>query len=213
MQRIRSETELRDAITHLIGVEPRFAAVFQQHGLPPLRHVQPGLRSLLRIVTDQLISLKAGEAIWKRIEAVIVPFEPRIILMRDESGLRQLGLSGAKARTFLAAAEAFASGRYAHEALADLSDEAAAQELMAIKGIGPWTAQIYLLSALHAADAWAAGDLALQSAVQELFGLQERPTAKVMEHIARPWRPWRGAAARLLWSYYRGLKAMPQTVI
>jgi DNA-3-methyladenine glycosylase II len=213
MQRIRTEADLKTAIEQLIAVEPRFSLIHAKHGVPPLRHIEPGLRSLLRIVTDQLISLKAGEAIWKRIEADIVPFEPSIILERGEAGLRKLGLSGSKARTFLAAAEVFARGRCAHEKLDRLADQEAAGELMSIKGIGPWTAQIYLLTALRAADAWAAGDLALQIAAQDLFGIGERPSAKTMDALAEPWRPWRAAAARLLWSHYRGLKAMPQAII
>jgi DNA-3-methyladenine glycosylase II len=213
MSRITCDNDLRQAVTHLVAVEPRFAVIIERHGLPPLRLVQPGLQSLLRIVTDQLISLKAGEAIWKRLAARLQSFEPQDVLACKEDELRSLGLSSAKARTFHAAASAFAAGGYEYPALAKLAPEDAHRMLTEIRGIGPWTADIYILAALQSADAWPAGDLALQAAAKHLLGLQTRPTQRQTQALAEPWRPFRAAAARLLWSHYRGLKGLDQTVI
>ena len=204
MTRLETEKDLAAAVEHLAAVEPRFTAVVARHGFPPLRHSQPGLESLLRIVTDQLISLQAGQAIWTRLAARLAPFEPHAVLACPEGELRALGLSGAKARTFHAAARAFGSG------FAPSSDDELFKALTAIAGVGPWTANIYLLTAARCADAWPAADLALQQAAMDLLSLPARPAARDMERLAEPWRPYRGAAALLLWSHYRGIKRLPQ---
>jgi DNA-3-methyladenine glycosylase II len=120
-------------------------------------------------------------------------------------------LSGAKARTFHAAAATFDG--FPQVEFEALSDQEAFARLTHIPGIGPWTAQVYLLSVLRRPDAWPAGDLALQVAAQNLFGLTKRPDSKTMLRLAEPWRPFRAAAARLLWSHYRGLKGMNQHII
>lgn len=194
----------------LVKAEPRFASIVDRHGLPPLRQTEPGLRSLLRIVTDQLISLKAGEAIWNRIAACLDSFSPDEVLALSEAELRGLGLSGAKARTFHSAARAFQSGIFADEALMALSEQDLFRSLTEIRGVGPWTASLYLLTVHRAADAWPAADIALQHAAHELFGLPERPAARELTRLAEQWRPYRSAAALLLWSHYRGLRQMPQ---
>ena len=212
MRTVECEADIQAAVTSLVTLEPRFAAVIAAHGHPPLRRMNTGLEGLLRIVTDQLISLQAGAAIWRRIEAELAPFEPAAIARKREASLMRLGLSGAKARSFKAVAAAVAGGRLNFEALANLSDTDVLTALTALKGIGPWTADIYLLSAMGRADAWPASDLALQAAAQNLFGLDTRPNHKQLVQMAEHWRPWRSVAARLLWSHYRGLKGMSQAV-
>lgn len=211
MDLLNTEADLEGAITRLIAIEPRFAPVFEKHGLPSLRRMEPGLKSLLRIITDQLISLKAGEAIWKRLEPRLGNFDAPSILACAEADLKALGLSGAKARTFHAAATSFLD--LDHAMFDRMSDQDAIDWLTSIRGIGPWTADIYLLSVSMRADAWPAGDLALQVAAQDLLGLPERPDPQVMRDLAETWRPVRAAAARLLWAHYRGLKGMDQRVI
>jgi DNA-3-methyladenine glycosylase II len=211
MDVITSEADLEFAIKRLISIEPRFHSVLEKHGLPSLRRMEPGLKSLLRIVTDQLISLKAGEAIWKRLEARLADFNGPSILALSEEELKGLGLSRAKARTFHAAAKFFLDLNYA--ALDQMGDQDVIVWLTSIHGVGPWTADIYLLSVSMRADAWPAGDLALQVAAQDLLGLPKRPDPKAMRGLAETWRPVRAAAARLLWSHYRGLKGMNQRVI
>lgn len=211
MECLQTYAHLQHAIDQLLRIEPRFKRIIDQHGLPSLRSVEPGLKSLLRIVTDQLISLKAGEAIWRRLEVRLGDFDGRFILECPEAELRALGLSGGKARTFHAAASFFSE--FHQDELVRMSNDEAVKTLTKIRGIGPWTADIYLLSAMSRADAWPAGDLALQVASQHLLGLPERPGSKVMLAISQPWRPVRSAAARLLWSHYRGLKGLDQRVI
>jgi DNA-3-methyladenine glycosylase II len=122
----------------------------------------------------------------------------------------KLGLSGAKARCFIACARAAAKGEIDFVRLHKLSDADAIAALTALPGIGPWTADIYLLSNMGRADSWPCGDLALQAAAHDLLGLPARPDAKDMLQIAENWRPWRAVAARLLWSHYRGLRGMKQ---
>ena len=207
-----SEAQLAEAIFRLAAIEPRFGGIVTRHGIPPLRRSEPGLRGLLRIITDQLISLKAGEAIWRRIETELHPFDAGTISGMEHMRLMALGLSGAKARTFQALSQAVHDGHVEFNELAGADDDEVLRRLQKIKGIGPWTADIYLLSAMGRADAWPAGDLALQAAAQDLLGLPNRPGAQDMKHLAEAWRPWRSVAARLLWSHYRGLKGMTQSV-
>lgn len=206
MQRLDTERDLRQAVDRLAMVEPRFAGIMAQHGLPSLRHAEPGLRSLLRIVTDQLISLRAGEAIWSRLEARLGGFSPAEVLAASEEELRGLGLSGAKARTFRAAAQAFGEGGLA--AQGSLEEAELQLLLLEIPGIGAWTASIYLLMSHRAADAWPAADLALQVAAQDLLGLPARPSPRAMVVLAEGWRPYRSTAALLLWRHYRALRGM-----
>jgi DNA-3-methyladenine glycosylase II len=212
MLTLESDDDIKTSVAGLLAIEPRFARIVDSHGLPPLRRMDDGLESLLRIVTDQLISLKAGEAIWRRIEQELKPFEPTRISRMRETSLMKLGLSGAKARCFKSVAKAVTDRSFSFEGLHKLSDTEVLTTLMALKGIGPWTADIYLLSAMGRADAWPVGDLALQVGVQHLFEIPERPSPRHMASLAESWRPWRSVAARLLWSHYRGLKGMSQTV-
>lgn len=206
MQRLDTEDDLKYAVAWLTGVEPRFADVVKRNGLPPLRHAEPDLESLLRIVTDQLISLKAGQAIWSRLATRFGRFAPGDVLAAGEDELRRLGLSGAKARTFRAAALAFATGQFNDMASLDVGE--VERRLLEIKGIGPWTASIYLLMALRAADAWPAADLALQVALEDLLELSTRPSSRQMVAIGEAWRPHRSAAALLLWRHYRGIRGI-----
>jgi len=209
---IESESDIACAAEFLVKREPCFAKVIAAHGLPAPRRVENNLQNLLKIVTEQLISLKAAEAIWRRIESCLHPFEPGEILKLDVDELRNLGLTRGKARSFHAIAEAIQNGVLNFESLHQVPDQGVLDKLVALPGIGPWTADIYLLSALGRADAWPAGDLALQVAAQDLFALQDRPTPKDFLARAENWKPWRSVAARLLWSHYRGLKGLSQRV-
>lgn len=212
MLAIITEDQLRKALVELAAREPRFAGVIEAHGLPSLRRTAGDLKGLLRIVTGQMISLRAGEAIWRRLEAHLDPFRPEVIALTPPSALMALGLSGAKARTFIAVATKVSEGTFEFEKLRDLPDNEARAALVSLSGIGPWTAELYLLTALGRRDAWPAGDLALQVAAQNLFGLGKRPDARVLEQLAKDWQPWRAVAARLLWAHYRGLRGLSQAI-
>jgi DNA-3-methyladenine glycosylase II len=207
-----SDADIARGIDHLTGVEPRFATIVDRHGPPPIRLVDNALPSLLRIVTEQLISLRAAEAIWTRLVNNLDQLKPEAVLAAGVDGVRAQGLTNAKARCFVALAEAVHHGTLDFKALDAMEDEAARKILLALPGIGPWTAEIYLLAALGRLDACPSGDLALQVALHNLFELDERPNAKTFDLHAEKWRPWRAVASRLLWSYYRGLKGMPQAV-
>jgi DNA-3-methyladenine glycosylase II len=209
---IESEADLSEGVGWLLSREPRFSRVIDMTGLPPLRRAPGGLPGLLRIVTEQMISLQAADAIWRRLERELAPLDAPAILRRRHATLMKLGLSGAKSRTFRALARAAHKGEFKVETLHLQSDDEVIQALIALPGIGPWTADIYALSCLGRADAWPTGDLALQASAADLFGLAKRPDSRAMLNLAEAWRPWRSVAARLLWAHYRSLKGLPQAV-
>ena len=209
---IESEDDLKEGVEWLLLREPRFRRVTEVTGLPPLRRAEGGLPGLLRIITEQMISLQAADAIWRRIEKELAPLDPPAILRRRHTTLMKLGLSGAKSRTFRALAQAAHAGEFQVDSLHLHADDEIIASLVALPGIGPWTADIYVLSCLGRADAWPTGDLALQASAADLFGLERRPDARAMLALAQDWRPWRSVAARLLWAHYRSLKGLPQAV-
>jgi DNA-3-methyladenine glycosylase II len=208
--RISSLTDLEYCTDRLIAIEQRFRPILVAHGLPSLRSSERSLETLLQIVTDQFLSLKAAASIWAKISVRLTSFDPASVLALDEITLMSLGLSRAKARSFHGLSRALASGDLDFSSLARQSSEEAHKRLCRLPGIGPWSAAIFQLGALGDGDAWPAGDLALQIAAQDLFGLESRPNQKQMNTLAEGWRPYRAAAARLLWSHYRGLKGLGQ---
>jgi len=203
---IHTEADLEAALAALTLAEPRFAALVEQAGRPPLRRRPGGYAGLAATIVSQQLSTASAAAIWGRLAAAFDPFEPAAILRARKDRLARLGLSAAKIRTLKEIARAIDRERLALATLGELAAEEAHAALTAIHGIGPWTADIYLLGCLGHADAWPAGDLALQEAARLAFGLKNRPTAKQMLPLAEPWRPWRAVAARVLWTYYRSVK-------
>lgn len=198
---IRNRKALSEGVAALCVIDPRFVALHEAIGDPPLRLSRPGLATTLRVVTEQSISLKAAAAIWERLAATFDPTDPRAVLAVPPERLRELGLTLAKGKAFHGLARAAADGMF--ERLSKLDDDAARAELVALPGIGPWTAEVYMLSCLARADAWPAGDVALQTAAGRAFGIDPRPSQKDLERMGEAWRPWRAVAARLLWAYYR----------
>jgi DNA-3-methyladenine glycosylase II len=203
---IHTEADLEAALAALTLAEPRFAALVERAGRPPLRRRPGGYAGLAATIVSQQLSTASAAAIWGRLAAAFDPFEPAAILRARKDRLARLGLSAAKIRTLKEIARAIDRKRLALATLGELAAEEAHAALTAIHGIGPWTADIYLLGCLGHADAWPAGDLALQEAARLAFGLKNRPTAKQMLPLAEPWRPWRAVAARVLWTYYRSVK-------
>jgi len=206
MHYVHTETDLDTALTALVKADPRFGALLAAAGRPPLRRRVGGFAGLIATVVSQQLSTASAAAIWGRLEAAFDPFEPEAIRRARAPRLARLGLSGPKIRALKEIARAVGSGKLALAGLGELSADDAHAALTAVHGIGPWTANIYLLSSLGHADAWPAGDLALQEAARRAFGLAARPSAKDMVTLAEPWRPWRAVAARVLWTYYRTLK-------
>jgi DNA-3-methyladenine glycosylase II len=203
---IRTEADLDAALAALTQADPRFGALIATAGRPPLRRRSGGFAGLAATVVSQQLSTASAGAIWGRLAAAYDPFEPAVIRRARPARLARLGLSSPKIRALKEIARAVDSGRLALATLADIPADEAHAALTAVHGIGPWTADIYLLSCLGHADAWPAGDLALQEAARLAFGLRARPTTKDMTPLAEPWRPLRAVAARVLWTYYRAVK-------
>jgi DNA-3-methyladenine glycosylase II len=200
---IHTEADLGAALAALGKTEPRFAELLAAAGRPPLRRRSDGFTGLAAIIVAQQLSTASANAIWGRLAAAFDPLEPQAILRARMARLKKIGLSAPKIRALKAIARAVIDGELALAALAELAAEDAHAALTAVHGIGPWTADIYLLSCLGHADAWPAGDLALQEAARVAFALPARPNVKEMQALAEAWRPWRAVAARILWSYYR----------
>jgi len=210
---IHTEADLKLATARLIEADPRLAAIMAVAGPPPLRRRDGGFAGLASIVVSQQLSVASAAAIWGRLAAMLDPLEPAAFRRLRTQRLRRAGLSQAKIRTLKAIAAMIDAGALDLAALADSSADEAHRALTALHGIGPWTADIYLLFCLGHPDAWPAGDLALQEAARLAFALRTRPTSREMGPLAEPWRPWRGVAARLLWSYYRAIKGRSGLVL
>jgi DNA-3-methyladenine glycosylase II len=204
--RIDSEADLAIGLKALIAADPRFAEVSARAGPPPLRRRAGGFAGLASIVVSQQLSTASAAAIWGRLSTAFDPFDCRAVRRARTEKLKRIGLSAPKIRALKAIAKACDDGSLGLAALAGMPADEAHARLTQVHGIGPWTADIYLLFCLGHADAWPAGDLALQEAARLAFGLEARPSAKAMVPLAEPWRPWRGVAARLLWAYYRAAK-------
>jgi DNA-3-methyladenine glycosylase II len=203
---LNSQADLDRAVTALVKQDPRLAPILDLTGMPALRRREPGFAGLAHIVCGQQVSTASAAAIWGRVSAAFDPFHHDALRKARADRLGRLGLSAAKIKTLKNLARELAAERLNLEVLANEDADAAHNTLTKLHGIGPWTADVYLLFCLGHGDAWPAGDLAVQEAVKIGLGLKTRPTAKEMAPLAEPWRPLRGAAAHLWWSYYRVLK-------
>jgi DNA-3-methyladenine glycosylase II len=206
LSHIRSESDLDAALAALSAADPRFTALIASGGRPSLRRRPDGFAGLASIVVSQQLSTASAGAIWARLAAAFDPLQPQAIMRARSTRLARLGLSAPKIRALKAIARAVASGGLPLAALAEVGADEAHAALTAVHGIGPWTADIYLLTCLGHADAWPAGDLALQEAARLAFALPQRPSAKEMLALGEIWRPLRAVAARVLWTYYRARK-------
>src|SRR5262245_9227187 len=198
--RIDSEADIALALKALTVADPRLTAIGEIAGPPPLRRRAGGFAGLASIIVSQQLSIASAGAIWARLSAAFEPFEHEALRRARTARLQRIGLSASKIRTLKAIARAVADGAIDFDAIAAMPADEAHAVLTAVHGIGPWTADIYLLFCVGHADAWPAGDLALQEAARMAFGLPARPSTKDMVVLAERWRPWRGVVARLLWS-------------
>jgi DNA-3-methyladenine glycosylase II len=194
--------ELRQAVTYICEIDPDFLQIEQEAGLLSVRPWNATFGSLVRVVVGQQLSTKAAQAIFLRLEQLI-ELTPARLLDCNEIELKQVGLSRAKIATCQQLAELILSGKLNLEDFATQSDAEIAQTLTQIKGIGSWTAEIYLLFCLERLDTFPAKDLAIQVGYQTLKQLDLRPTPSELILMCEPLAPWRGAAAHLLWHYYR----------
>jgi len=201
---------LAEAAEHVAGLDVDMARILGRLGTPPLWNREPGFVTLLRIILEQQVSLVSADAMYQRLTAHVKPVTPKTVLGAGAPYLRSFGVTRQKAAYFVNVARAIQNGDLVLEELSYDSDESAIAKLTLVKGIGPWTARIYLLMALCRPDVWPVGDIALATALQKLKGLEERPTQSELSEIALAWVPYRATAARLLWHYY--LNGMPDQI-
>ena len=202
---VRTAATIRQSMRALAAIEPAFASVLEQHGAPEPRKSEPGAHTLLRTIVGQQVSVAAARSMWAKLEAAYgSPPDLKRILKASDEELRAAGISRQKAGYSRSLAELVLSGELD---LANLpaDDEEAIALLTRIKGIGRWSAEIYLLFAEGRRDVWPAGDLAVQIAIGRLLGLEDRPTEKHLRELAEAWRPHRGAAAVLAWHSYNSI--------
>lgn len=205
MQRITGLDDIRAGLDALCLTDPRLVQVRERAGDVPLRLAEPGFASLASIIVSQQVSRASADAIFGRFVRLIDPLTPEGVLAADDGLFRAAGLSRPKQKAIIAAAVAVAAGLdLAH--LCSLHAEDAIRHLTSVPGIGPWTAEVYLLFAAGHPDVFPSRDVALQSAVGHALGLAARPPDKTLTVIAESWSPWRGVAARLFWAYYREMK-------
>ena len=196
---------LKKALRHLAKVDADFARVLKEVGRPALREVPTGFGGLMRSIVGQQVSVHAARSIWLRLEAAAPSMKAADFLSLSDEQLRAVGLSNAKMRYGRSLASDIAEGRIDFAALDQLDDETAIAMLTQAKGIGRWTAEIYLMFAHGRPDIMPGLDLGLLIAAQHLKRMRKRPDAKRLIKIAEPWRPWRSAAALLLWHYRRNM--------
>lgn len=204
---LNTQDDLDNALTLLEAQDPRLVPVIAMTGQTPLRRREPGFAGLASTICGQQLSTFAAAAIWARMVAAYNELNHDHIRLARADRLRRFGLSAAKIKTLKFIAGEVAKGQLDLAALANLPADEAHNILTALHGIGPWTADIYLLFCLGHSDAWPAGDLAVQEAMRIGLGLPKRPTVKEMAELGEIWRPYRGAAAHLFWAYYKVVKA------
>jgi DNA-3-methyladenine glycosylase II len=204
-RRIATSDDISAGLKALVAIDPRLAAVRDLAGEVPLRRSPGGFASLASIIVSQQVSTASARAIFGRFEKLVDPLDAAGVLAADYEVFRAAGLSRPKIKALRAIAEAV-SGGLDLDHLERLSPDDAIERLTAVPGIGPWTAEVYLLFAVGHPDIFPARDVALQSAVGHALGMASRPGEKELVGIAESWRPWRGVASRLFWAYYRSMK-------
>ncbi|TIP23974.1 MAG: DNA-3-methyladenine glycosylase 2 family protein [Mesorhizobium sp.] len=202
MQRIATLDDIAQGLNALCLLDPRLEKVRGIAGEVPLRLSEPGFRSLASIIVSQQVSRASADAIFGRLTKLVDPLTPQAILAADEAIFRKAGLSRPKQRGLVAVAQAVVDGLdLDHLCLLDATEAITA--MTKVSGIGPWTAEVYLLFAAGHPDVFPARDVALQSAVGHALGIDPRPPEKTLIKLAESWSPWRGVASRLFWAYYR----------
>jgi DNA-3-methyladenine glycosylase II len=197
-----TEEFFAEAVRELTSRDADLARVVEKSGVPPLWVREPGFPTLVYIILEQQVSLASARALFQKLEKLVSPFTPEKFLKLTAVEMRQLGFSRQKTLYTRLLAEAMQQKQFDLDALPTLHDDHAREKLVALKGIGRWTSDIYLLSALRRPDIWPVGDLALAIAVQEVKQLRKRPSPEKLEKMSAPWKPFRAIAARLFWHAY-----------
>lgn len=207
MTTISSTADLEEGMAALAALDPTWAQIIARTGIPPLRRRASGFPSLASIIVSQQLSVASARAVWTRVESVLSPLTPERVLAASDEEMRLSGLSRPKQKTLRAVAAAIVERRLDLASLETAAPDFVHAHMTAVSGIGPWTADVYLLFCLGHRDGFAAGDLAVQEAAKVAFALPARPKPAELAELAEAWRPWRGVAARLLWAYYAVLKS------
>jgi len=197
-----TQRSLLSATRELTARDSDLAVVVDRYGPPPLWAREPGFHTLIHIILEQQVSLASAKAAYDRLVAATGRLAPERFLTLSDTELKTVGFSRQKAAYGRMLAEAILDGRLDLERLAALDDSEAKSQLTAIKGIGSWTADIYLLMVLRRPDTWPSGDLALAAAARRVKHMRTQPTPKKLDRVGNIWRPWRAVAARILWHYY-----------
>jgi DNA-3-methyladenine glycosylase II len=203
---LHTQADLEAALARLIALDPRLAPVAAKAGAFALRRREAGFPGLCEIVCGQHLSTASAAAIRDRLFKALDPFPHDAVRRARPDKLKRLGLSNNKIKSIKAIGKAVARGDIDLDAIGNMDADVAHAELVKLHGVGPWTADIYLLFCLGHADAFPAGDLAVQEAVRIALNLRKRPDAERLTKIAQAWRPWRGVAAHLMWAYYHAVK-------
>jgi DNA-3-methyladenine glycosylase II len=196
------DNSFHHCVRNLAEQDQDLARVIETYGRPPLWVRAPGFPTLVYIILEQQVSLASAKAAFDRLKAVVRPLNPARFLKLSDAELKRIGFSRQKTLYTRLLADSIARRYFDLRDLHALHDDAARKMLTAFKGIGNWTADIYLLSALRRPDIWPIGDLALATAVQEVKRLGHRPSPERLEKLSQPWRPYRAVAARLFWHAY-----------
>jgi DNA-3-methyladenine glycosylase II len=202
MRIIRGEEDVREGLEALVKIDPRLRQIVSEAGPVPLRLREPGFAGLAHIIVSQVVSRASADAIWGRLTARLPLVTAEAYVGLDDDAWRSFGLSRIKADTLTRVAQAVLDGRLDLRSLTQESPEKALADLTAVKGIGPWTGEVYLMFCGGHADVFPVGDVALQAAVGMAFGHEARPLPKALAKEAAVWAPWRSVAARLFWAYY-----------
>lgn len=197
-----NKKSLIKAVEYLEVRDRQLKLVVSKFGPPPLWKREEGFKTLIYIILEQQVSLASAKAAYQKLLKKIRSITPVNFLKLTDAELTLIGFSRQKTSYCRNLAEAIITERLNLTELSDLNDDQAKEQLMNIKGIGPWTADIYLLMALGRPDIWPNGDIALASAVQKLKGIASRPSFEELNRMSRKWKPWRAVAARILWHYY-----------
>jgi len=192
----------KSVLSHLARIDEDLGSVIKNFGPPPMWSRDPGFSTLVYIILEQQVSLASAKAAFERLKKFVPQFTPKNFLKIGDTDLKQIGFSRQKARYCRNIAIAIEDGSLPIDKFLHMPDDTVRFELQKIKGIGPWTADIYLLMVLNRPDIWPVGDLALITAIQKVKNLPERPTADEFKVLGDPWKPWRAVAARILWHYY-----------
>src|SRR6476619_6962118 len=203
---IHTQADLETAVGVLIKQDPRWQPVFAKSGMPAIRRREGGYAGLCSIVCGQQVSTASAAAIRARLFAAFEPFHHDTVRLARGDKLARLGLSRPKIKSIKEIGKAIARKHIDLDAVAAMEADQAHAALTALHGVGPWTADIYLLFCLGHAHAFPSGDLAVQESARLALGLRKRPDSKALTKIAETWRPWRGVAAHLLWAYYHVVK-------